>query len=819
MPLNIITEKYNNLNSLYANAGDWIDGESKFNTRFYSVSNSSNKFNYFSQGGVYWLEKPQGVWSDDGFLDGDSIVLKVNYLPYSGGTQLQTWTRTITYISGNKLYLDTQLTYVTGSLAGNPLSASVLFPSDAVWSNINITADKLPNSLEFYFNLTPDGTTSLNSLIDSEVNRFELQDVDSMTVLDALPMVQLGNKSGGYIKDIVLTYDSAVAGGFNNFTLTYKFFQWVVIQDGFEVPIVYEAADHIAPILRIKGFAQLGNPNGVIEDTTENLTANTGELNENYNGAPNNYSLQSITWKNTLGDTIEALDNSNTSSFTAVITAPNQTNPTSIYNIGLMWRPIDSEFYKNRPASLGNNLLVNAPDIDFIADGSTDATVYSGLPYIGNQSGVSSDGAQWDFQNLKFELTGTDELTVSGDVIPNANATTMFAELGDDERKSTLWISIANHNLTGFSVDRVSLTLFDADNYDAPLIGVQIPDVISSVLLDHDLNDITDSLNPNTTTEDDILYKSEFLLLDNVEYTGIKTRLFAYNSVTGEEFTLENNFFSFSNVPQIAGQFQPNFSIDRGFNLPPTTDRNHISLVRKDSLDIAGKYGLELEYGFLNRWEYWLEESDVSNDFFDITQNFDGKNKNWQRYGSGVGNWALRLSYYTVVAGIDDFNHTTVKDRPYEDNANITTTRLFTVLSDGTTPSNLPENEIVEIQYTLVWSTNNYADEWAEVTIEDFENGNRWVISSVLDQGNIIANPLKPIAGDTKLELVISPANTATIKCLVDTSLINVDNVSLSVRLFSTPKSVEGKKTTWGALKRTSKEKELGTLVKQLATI
>ena len=32
MPLQIITEKYNTLNSLYANGGDWVDGESSFKT-------------------------------------------------------------------------------------------------------------------------------------------------------------------------------------------------------------------------------------------------------------------------------------------------------------------------------------------------------------------------------------------------------------------------------------------------------------------------------------------------------------------------------------------------------------------------------------------------------------------------------------------------------------------------------------------------------------------------------------------------------------------------------------------------------------------
>ena len=473
-----------------------------------------------------------------------------------------------------------------------------------------------------------------------------------------------------------------------------------------------------------------------------------------------------------------------------------------------MWRPIDAEFYKNRSASIGNNLLLNAPEVDFIADGSTDVTVYAGLPYIGNQSGITMDGAKWDLQNLKFELTGVDELTVSGDVIPNAAATNMFSQFQDDGRRSTLWISIANYNLTGFSADRVSLKLWDEDNYDAPTVGVQIPNVFKSEFIDHGGNDITDSLNPNTTTEDDVLYRGEIKLIDNVEYEGIRARIYAYNTVTEEEFTLENQFFSFSNVVNINGQYQPNFYIPRGFNLPPDSDRNHIKLIRKPNLDEPGLYGVQLEYGFLNRWEYWLQQSNVSDDFFNTANPFDGKNNNWQPFT--VGDWVMRLSMYTIVDGVEDFNHQVFKIRPYEDNPNITTVRTFTVLSDSSNPENLPENELVEVEYVLTWATDNYSSEWAEVTIEDFESGNRWVISSIYDQGNINANPLKPISGETKLSLVVSPSNVATIKCLVDTSIINVECVSLSVRLFSLPLPPEGKKTTWGELKTTSTKLGVG---------
>jgi hypothetical protein len=816
MALQIVTESYNGLNSLYANAGDWVDGESKFTTRFQRGSGDSNKITHYIQGSNYWLQFDSGNWADAGFLDGDTVTITATVITANAP---QTWTATVSYINGTQMYLTAPLGNYQGAVSGSP-GNGVQFPTTGLLTGMSVVADRLPNALEFNFNLTPNGTVSLNSLIDSELNRFELQDVDTMSATDVLPMVQLGNASGGFVKDVTITYDANYSGGYNDFTVNYKFLQYIVIQDGFTIPAVYENAGHVAPIINIKAYPQYGNPNGILSATTQNIEANTGEFNENYNGAPNNYSVDSIAFTNPLGNVIEAIDYSGTTSFTAVITAPNQVNPTSIYNLGLMWRPIDAEFYQNLPNSLGNNLMINAPEIDYNADGTTDTTLRAGLPYIGNPvSGVVSDGAQWDFDNISFTLTGANELTVTGDIIPNAAANTMFSSIADDGRKTTLWISIANVALTGFQVDRVSLTLFDEDNIDAPIVGVQIPNVVNQYLYDHDLNDITASTDPNTTTEDDVLYKSDFLLVDDVDYEYVKTKLYAYNQVTEEAFTLEENTFSFTNVVNVSGQFQPNFSIARGFNLPPTSDRNIIELVRKANIDTTGFYGLQLRYGFLNDWRYWLAQSGVDTDFFLASASNNGYNKNWQPYGADTDDWVLRLSYYTSVDGVEDFNHQTVAIRPYEDNSNISTVRTFTVLSDLTTPTNLPANELVEVEYVLTWSTANYADEWAEVTVEDFEGGNRWVISSVLPQGNVNANPLKPISGAVGLDLVISPANVATVKCNIDTSLIDVNNVSLSVRIFSTPIIVEGKRTTWGALKRTAFQKgqNPSTYIKQKA--
>jgi hypothetical protein len=116
---------------------------------------------------------------------------------------------------------------------------------------------------------------------------------------------------------------------------------------------------------------------------------------------------------------------------------------------------------------------------------------------------------------------------------------------------------------------------------------------------------------------------------------------------------------------------------------------------------------------------------------------------------------------------------------------NISTAVTLTVLSDGTTPTNLVDDELIEVQCVFTWTGFNFTNEWVEFTIEDFEAGNRWVISSVLDQGNVAQNPLKPISGATKIDVTGTGTNILTCKALVDTNVVSANKVSMSFRVYS----------------------------------
>jgi hypothetical protein len=781
MPLNFTYESYDGDNALRANAGDWVDFETRFTARFSAGSGISNTITYNHVGNNVWLEFATGDWGDYGFLANDPIIVEFTLVGFPAGAP---WNPVI--INGVVDYVDDNLLYLQAPLiAPFPYNAEIqnysVFPTNGSASGMLVIADKAMDAVEIQFNLTPNGSNTLNSVIDTELNRFMRTTPVGPTGVP-VPMEQLTNKSGGYINNVEITLVATPTVGVRDYKVTGQIWQWGVIKDGFTEPNYYDQADCLAPVVKAIGYAEYGNPNGTIEDITSNTEANTGGYDENFNGGINNYVPISIEWKDLNGVIIDALDYSNECTFEAIISAPNQVTAVSQYRIGLEWRPIDGNAYKNNIYPIVNNLLVNAPMNDFVLDAAVDPTIYAGFPRIA-PLGDPTDGAQWDITDVQFTISGVDEIKVTGKIIPNAAMFELMNLYPDGERLTTLWIQIQDQSLPVNISDRVNLKIFNDDNIDAPTIGVQIPNVINQFLYDHGGNDITDATTPNTTTEDDVLFTSQFRLIDNVPYQGIRTRFYAYNTVTEENFTLENNFFSFANVVEINGQFQPNFIQPRGFNLPPSSIRNEIDIIRDPSLDIPGQYGIQLNYGYLSRWEYWLEQANVNNDFFDITVDyFNGKNKNWQRFFSG--DWILRFSYYTLVDGVEDFNHQDIKIRPYEDDPNVSYLPSFTVVSSGITPTDLVNNELIDILVVITWN-QNYINPWGEMTCNDFEGGNRWVLSSIEPHDGVGANPLEPIVGATGLDITFPAPNVAEFRARIDTNKISSIQECLTYRIHS----------------------------------
>lgn len=774
MPLKITDESYNALPSLYANAGDRVEGQIKFRNSYYAGSGTTNKFSTAHDS----IIKQSGTWYDSGFSDGDSVTFYFKKLngPSPG---FKTFTLTISYCNGNTMFFTTSVPA--------PYQYKT-FPESGRFTGMFCSVNKQPKSVDFRFNLSLFNTNSLDSVIDSELNRYINNAIDSLAVAGSASMTQMGNKSGGIIESLTVTRNADTTfpnAGTNgsateyNYTVDFVFHQWGLFKDDNNVPIWYFAADCLQPISEVSSYPQVNVPNGRLTAKNAAQFANVGWFDENYNGFPAAYTFTDIDLTDSSGNPYTQIAYNQTTSFTATFAAPNQSNGNSNYRIGMAFTPIDEAFFKNLPLSMKNNCMLNVPNVDFQHSATPDATTYTG--------NARADGSRFDFVNLQFSHAA-DVLTVTGDIVPSSGCETFFDEIADEGRNIMLWVQIGDYTLTGQLSDQVNVLAYNDDCFSAPRLGVQYPDVVSDTLYDHASLDVTSTTIPNTTTEDNILYVGELTVDDDTVIDKIRVGIQAYNYTTGETFMLEYIDFSTDSVPFISGKYEFNETVNRGFLLPPSTDRNIVSIIRKPSLDGSGYYGLEIRYGFLNDWRYWVEQSNVSDDLFDSSLNFNGKNKNWQRYQNS-GDFGLRVAYFIRIEDVDDFNYTPFIDRDYEDDPTVTTAVTITDIS-GNTLTAIPNSGVVDVETVFTWD-QNFTSEWAEITCESFEGSRIGFISSVLDHDGQSPNCFIPIPGETKLKAIAS-SNLLTCNFKIDCAQISASETSLTFRCFSEPQESIG---------------------------
>jgi len=766
MACNIIERKYTNaysgtqLSFLQEDALGKVSAFVRYENEYYVGSGASSPF--VMNGLACSLQS--GNWTDYiALIPGIDITIQ-----FSNGGSSSLYVRQITEVVGDTFYMSAPLP--------SPFDTAT-FPSGAL-SGMRISLNQAPESVEFVFNLAPTDTPSENSVIDGNTNLFRVDNIGSLAVGVPTPMIQVGQyKSGGHVYDVTLTLESVggVRGISRFYKIDYSFNQWGVIQDGFEEP-EYE----LSPFHSIRNYTESGNLDGVQSVDSPITTGNIAAYNQNFANGNNQYELSSISHADYLGNPIDGVDFSNPSTFTAVISATDQSQTLSKFQIGLTWRPRDAARYQDKPFLLGEMLKWNIPNTIFNHSLTPDATVYQGL---------TSDGSRFDLTDIQFEVSATN-VTVTGKVIP-VNMIDFFENVNDpipiDDRRITIHAALSNHLLSANVSNRAHIKLYDEDVIDAPTLGIQFAGVFNEFLYDHAGNDITTNTTSNTTTGDDLLYTSRFTLQKNTIYEGVRTRVFIKNDVTLEEETLEDNFFDFADTSDgvyINGVHEYNKTIERSALLPVASDRNHISLKRSVNLDSATEYGMELEYGFISRIESWIANNGIPDYFYNPSLPNNGKNQNWARFTDG--DWQLFIGYYPRINDVDDYQEYNVKTRPFNDDPNFTyDVQLF--LSDGTPITGIavdPQNPLITAQITITHATA-FLNEWFELTLREKDGPVIGFMSSVLDRDNVkIPNVLQPTTGNTRIETSIS-GSTAVIKCVINTLQISANSVYLIPRVYT----------------------------------
>ena len=646
-----------------------------------------------------------------------------------GGTPI-TGTATVDFTDGANMY-------TTTDISGSQNNITIFVG--------NITQLKTPEGFDILFNVTPNNAKTSTSPIDGEVQRFQVDNVNLMSVGSTLPLVQLGNKSGGSLIDMNLKMLLDGTGQPSKFELTVKY-RYPNYLDA----ELFEQALSVCPYIRIGALAQFANPNTTLFKTYS-PDGNIGWFDEHFNGGLSPYTPVSIAWTNNSGASIPDMDYAQISRFTIDITGNFDTS--CQFNFGWFWNPLIDTDYKNKPLSHDNNVLL--------------ATKINSNSVVGNSETIlgfqNSFGAKLTITNLNYTVIGSGigaTLRITGRTSPNADFTEFF-DTREGDRAYKIWIDCDE---SAFNTDWNSSTSTNVIVADSQMVKTPVPlgawdDITYNKFLDHNDDEF---LNPKTYTEDDLNLVVRFRLPRNFAFQSITCSMVVYNSATGGEFTLESKVFTIApsfTLPFLADGSMPiNFVENRGYKQPNGTGKNELRLQRYTSIDNTNNYGLELNYGFLCRWEYWLDQLNADPAFF------TSDNKNWQHYQS-LG-WQLKAKM-EITRDIGTYtNSFPLAISAYDDYNGVSTLRFYKL--DNTLITAPLTNEPCRVEFTHVinspydWDTPY----WANHRVEQLEGAPSWMLSSrafTLDP----ANPLYPIAGETGVRIVVT-GDTVVTDCLFD---------------------------------------------------
>lgn len=684
--------------------------------------------------------RSQGNWLDDGWRVGDTysmVLYQQNGSPYPG----YPLTGTVLYISGTVMGVTTIPAGMTNGETYGQLTP------------LQFTATRYHDGLDVLVNHVQNGTAGFpQSLIDGENTVLRFEGLNALTVGATLAGLPVGFQSGSFYMDgIQLTYLST-SGGLRRYEIEFD-----VINPGIYSDQWFLGANALKLYTQFQFQSVIGEPYG-----TQNLVFNedgdTGYLDQPFNlgAAPTATLLQgfsTVDWAN-----------ATTANIVIELDVPGVTE----FYVGGGYYSIDENYYKNKPESQSYLTM------------SLDA--YTPLAPAIYGSTYGPGGAYWNLVVSPPVIVGS-QRTYTMVVQPSAQFQAFMNGRPDGDRRFVIYLRAGN----------VNLTLFDGQlTKVAPPAGA-IPNVDTNTIIRH--NDNTTDANGidlptplgfhRLYTEDDAAWVLKFSPNKGDLYTALRVNVSAFNTVTGENFLLQQSTFDLSGVPVSAdGRQLVNQQAAQANNLPTTSAKRTATLELYPALDTPTTYGWKLCYPFISLWQYWEALAGVNAAFW------PNQNKNWFAYDDAT-DWAVRLS-----CEIDDdqgrynaVNRFVIQDY---DSGNTTPVHKY-FRPTGVQVTSLVEGEVMTIkaEHTTAASLTP-SSIWGAITVETFEGAPRWLTSSVIAPDGNPNNPLGPLS-------ISVSGTTTTLECTLDTNLIDLTNgVSITSRIFGNDIRVDKWLTTSG---------------------
>jgi hypothetical protein len=421
----------------------------------------------------------------------------------------------------------------------------------------------------------------------------------------------------------------------------------------------------------------------------------------------------------------------------------------SEFGFGACYIPTDPNYFQNQ--------FYSQSDLGMLCPSQTSAAP------ITITSSVNPDNAQYTIEFSNPVTVGT-VTTWDYMFTPNQEFIDFMDSRIEGDRLFYIWAKYGTVNLLLFS-----------DQLTKPEPPAGAIDILLSQFVDHSQN-ITDpafnKLGYSANTEDDLSFLAVLMVKYGDVITSITPRLEAYNTATGESFTLFSANFDLTSVPIVAGKHQVNQSVLLNSELPTTSEKRSAYLYLQPAYDTALKYGINLSFPFLNDWRYWISLPGANADFYPYEQN-----RNYVPFDNTT-DWTVRMNLGMIKNGLS-FEFTDeliIKD--YDSDPNIlqeielyieSTAQNVQVIVDGNLHRVIATHTNVD---SSAWNTSNV---WGMITIEPNESSPRWICSTVLASDGNILNPLTPITGSTAT-LTFPTPDVAQIECFFDPSKINLSN-------------------------------------------
>lgn len=667
------------------------------------------------------ITRPNGSFIDDGFIDGDAIEVVHN-------NAATTSTRNISSVS------DTILIYDSTPLANEEAD------------NIEIHGITDLTGVEFTYNLLENANAFTDqNLQDGSVMQFRVDGLTTVFKEGVFSANPTTGKNGKFeCRKITVGQARVQEYEFKHEFVNFPYFldaERASFDGGSNINILSNQRS-LKYAFKFKAGKTSQNPNEqkfVFE--TENLGA-TGGFDENFNGNPAAFAVESVNYTDTSLNAVDQLDVLNDTNVEILVNSPTGIDLDANHKIVVYFSklPVDNDIDQSKTFEenfVVDSLLTARNDLAVSSTAIEDLIVTAGTP--------ASDQLVINF-TMKFNasqqamLSDGDSYIISVEVDDLNNPNTFATNARADVNEIT-----KSNNVEGlFNIESFGYYRQDME------VGVDTP--------------YTDFKGWN---EDMILQEVVFGLdaaLD-AQIRDLTLRLVAFNTVTESFFDIYTQSINLVNAPVLpSGIQQINISQDLNYSLPQADNFRRMYLENSGSSGTVQFYKLLIPF----RLSYadYLPLSDADGVFFDAAQPLNGLNEKLSNY-SGLNDYEIRVFIDANVSNDGFITSTLYRERlpfievyDYEENAASMYSGADIELQ---TLSGLPypSQEINRNQDTLVKATCTFSPAISPsdimngvLRLEEFENGGN---SKLQETDSIIvplsSNLIQPLDGETELKV------------------------------------------------------------------